>query len=150
MPPPDNVSQDDGPANPVDGPIPPQVAENESTIIMDAESSSFVQPDPPVITLQNKSSHVGGGAKRATASTSNVMMVGSHASHILELKQEVATVQSKLDILLTQSQSKVRTEPTDRQPSSSAAYPDEIKQRELLLNLSKTVDELLSIEYTVR
>ena len=48
LPPPDNVSQDDGPANPVDGPIPPQVAANESTIIMDAESSSFVQPDPPV------------------------------------------------------------------------------------------------------
>ena len=47
LPPPDNVSQDDGTAIPVDGPISPQVAENESTIVMDAESS-FAQPDPPV------------------------------------------------------------------------------------------------------
>ena len=40
-----------------------------------------------IITLQNNSSHEGSGARRATASTSNVMTVGSHASHILELKQ---------------------------------------------------------------
>ena len=68
---------------------------------------------------------------------------------IICILQEMATVRSQLDILVNQSRSECRAERSGRPPptSAAAAYPDEKKQRELLVNLSKSVVELLDLPF---